>query len=548
METQAVKHLVLDTALVLDMWLQRGQHEIINQLVDSCESLDVKMWFSSASLATLDHLLVKALLDQGVEEERARETSGKLFSLFFKNVSLLSCFAFEQQAALARASNLENAQIALAAKSIQGEKKLVTCNREFDTLGCIEAVDPAQALEWIQEERSDRPPAFIDLKAQQDVLRTRLEKNIHNVLGHGRYILGPEVRELETRLCEFTGAKHCTGVASGTDALLMVLMAWKIGPGDAVFTTPFTFIATAEVISLLGATPVFVDIDPQTFNLDPEQLNLAVEAVQKNDPAIHPLPATTSLTPKAVITVDLFGLPADYDPIMAIAAENNLKVLADSAQGFGSVYKGKKSGTLGHATTTSFFPAKPLGCYGDGGAVFTDDDDLAEKMKSIRVHGKGHDKYDNVRLGLNSRLHTMQAAVLLAKLDIFQEELAAKGQLADSYSEHLKAAFPALSPPHVPEGLQSAWAQYSILAESNELREKCLAALKESTIPAMVYYPRPLHMQTAYASLAYRPDDFPVSLDTSKRIFSLPMHGYAEKTFAEQTGKILLQAVNNQCN
>ncbi|MCI5115848.1 MAG: DegT/DnrJ/EryC1/StrS family aminotransferase [Candidatus Electrothrix sp. AW1] len=290
----------------------------------------------------------------------------------------------------------------------------------------------------------------------------------------------------------------------------MPLMAQNIGPGDAVFTTPFTFIATAEVIQLLGATPIFVDIDPQTFNIDPKRLALAIEAVNKNDPSIHPLPHIAEekpLTPKAIIPVDLFGLPADYDPIMELAILHDLFVLADSAQGFGGEYKGKKVGSLGHVATTSFFPAKPLGCYGDGGAIFTDDDELFNTLESIRVHGKGKDKYDNIRIGLNARLHTMQAAILLAKLQIFPDELVRKQAVAEQYTANLSATTNLLTPPYVPQGLQSAWAQYSLLADTEELRDQIQAALQEKGVPSMEYYNTPLHIQTAFAHLGYQSEE-----------------------------------------
>ncbi|RLC28919.1 MAG: aminotransferase, partial [Deltaproteobacteria bacterium] len=341
-----------------------------------------------------------------------------------------------------------------------------------DTLLLKKYPDKAISPErYCQIDKLDKSLNFIDLKAQQRSIRPALEKNIHRVLHHGRYIMGPEVKELETRLCNYTGAKHCIGVSSGTDALLMPLMAMDIGPGDAVFTTPFTFIATAEVIRLLGATPVFVDIDPGTFNLDPGKLASAIEAVRKNDPAIYPLPQQTGpLSPKAVMPVDLFGLPADYDPIMALAEAHGLKVLSDSAQGFGSVYKERKSGTLGHATATSFFPAKPLGAYGDGGAIFTDDEDLAARLESIRVHGKGTDKYDNIRIGLNARLDTLQAAILLAKMEIYPREVQLRQEVAKRYTDLLSTQSSALSTPFVPEGMKSAWAQYSLLARDQDLR------------------------------------------------------------------------------
>ncbi len=518
-----MKHIVLDLDIVLDKWLKQGDYLLIEKLLERCKETNVKVWFPASVLGPLDSQFVKQLIQEGKAVKEAKKVSRQLLSTLLEEVSLLSCFGFDQSKAVSKAHNLKEAQIALATSSINGEKRLVTCNKNFDTLGLIEIIEPAKALAWIFQEDEDKPISFIDLKAQQDIIRPEIEKNIHSVLKHGRYILGPEIKELEEKLCHYTQAKHCIGVSSGTDALLMPLMAWNIGPGDAVFTTPFTFIATAEVIRLVGATPVFVDIDPNTFNLDPKKLALAITAVKQNDPSIYPIPKSEPLNPKLIIPVDLFGLPADYDLIMEIAEQHNLKVLSDSAQGFGSVYKGKKSGTLGHATATSFFPAKPLGGYGDGGAIFTDDDALAEVLDSIKVHGKGNDKYDNVRLGLNARLDTMQAAVLLAKLKIFDWELEQKESIAAAYSNLLKKD---LQVPHVPDSLQSAWAQYSVLAEDEKQRASIQAALKSSGIPTMIYYPKPLHMQRAFADLAYREEDFPISLEISKKIFSLPIHGY----------------------
>ncbi len=359
---------------------------------------------------------------------------------------------------------------------------------------------------------------FIDLNAQQQRIRPQIDAGIKRVLDHGNYIMGPEVSELESKLADFAGVKHCIGVASGTDALLMALMAYGIGPGDAIFTTPFTFVATGEVISLLGATPVFVDIDPRTFNIDPQKLEEAIEGFSSKRSAINNIP----LTPKGIIPVDLFGLPADYDAINQIARKHDLFVVEDAAQGFGGEYKGRMAGSLADVATTSFFPAKPLGCYGDGGAIFTDDDALADKLSSIRVHGKGKDKYDNVRVGLNGRLDTIQAAVLLTKLEIFPDEIRARQGVAETYSR-LLGDTPGIITPIVSSGYKSAWAQYSVLTEGREELQK---ALHERGIPTAVYYPKPLHQQSAFADLGYRAGDFPVSEDVAGRILSLPMHPY----------------------
>jgi len=356
---------------------------------------------------------------------------------------------------------------------------------------------------------------FIDLKAQQQRIRAKIEENIRRVLDHGQYILGPEIGELEKRLSEYVGVKHAISCASGTDALLMALMAYNVKPGDVIITTPFTFIATAEVVSLIGAKPVFADIDPKTFNLDPEKLE---ETIVK-------LPSPLRGWVKGIIAVDLFGLPADYDAINAIAKKYGLFVIEDAAQSFGAEYHGKKTCSLADMSCTSFFPAKPLGCYGDGGAVFTNDDNTADLLRSIRNHGQGNDRYDNVRIGINGRMDTIQAAILLAKLDIFPEEVVLRQKAAQRYTELLTSHFSLLTP-SVPEGLMSVWAQYSLLACDSHIRKRVQDALAEAKIPTAIYYPKPLHLQQAFASLGYKQGDFPITEDCAARIFSLPMHPY----------------------
>jgi len=374
---------------------------------------------------------------------------------------------------------------------------------------------------------------FVDLAAQQKRIRHKIESNISAILDHGKYIMGPEIKQLEERLAGYVGVKNAIGCASGTDALLMALMAYQVGPGDAIFTSPFTFIATAEVISLLGATPVFVDIDPQTFNIDPVKLDLAVRAVKNNDLNIHPIPQNNSvsspqssvLKPKGIIAVDLFGLPADYGLIDAVAAREGLFVIEDAAQSFGGELNERKACAFGNIAATSFFPAKPLGCYGDGGMCFTDDDNLFDIMDSIRVHGKGRHKYDNVRIGVNGRLDTLQAGILLAKFDIFPEEIALRRQVAARYKE-LFGSHPGLTQPAIIHDYKSAWAQYSILAKNSAHRTAIQNKLNEAHIPTAIYYPKPLHLQSAFSYLGYKNGDFPVSEDCSDRIFSLPMHPY----------------------
>ena len=322
--------------------------------------------------------------------------------------------------------------------------------------------------------------------------------------------MGPEVQELEEARENYVGTKHYVSCTSGTDALLMALMAYDISPGDAIFTTPFTFISTAEVISLVGATPVFVDIDPETFNIDPEKLKEAIAETQKE----------SKLKVRGVIPVDLFGQPADYNEIETVAKEFDLFVLEDAAQSFGATYNGKKACGFGDIAATSFFPTKPLGCYGDGGAVFTDNEKLAKKLRSIRVHGKGDHKYDNVRIGINGRLDTLQAAILLEKLAIFGKEIELRNEVAQRYSAGLRGR---VKIPIVKPDRTSVWAQYSLLSDR---RDELLAQLRAKGVPTAIYYPKPLHLQTAYASLDYKQGDFPVAEQISGKIFSVPMHPY----------------------
>jgi len=346
------------------------------------------------------------------------------------------------------------------------------------------------------------------------------------VLQHCQFINGPEVTQLEADLAAFTGAKHVVACASGTDALLMVLLAKGIGPGDAVICPTFTFCATGEVVALLGATPVFADVDEETFNIDIASLKSAI-AVARH----------AGLKPKAIIPVDLFGQPADHDAISEIARAENLFVLDDAAQSFGATYKGKQLGTFGLATATSFFPAKPLGCYGDGGAIFTDDADFANILRSVRVHGQGSDKYDNVRLGLTARLDTIQAAILIEKLKIFPAEIVARDRVAKRYNEALADVAVV---PHVASGNTSVWAQYTIRLPEGR-RDGLATDLKAEGIPTTVYYPKPLHRQTAYRAYPVAGNGLPVSEKLSQEVISLPMHAYLDETTQDQ----IVQAVRN---
>src|SRR4051794_19496329 len=382
-----------------------------------------------------------------------------------------------------------------------------------------------------QRARLDPAPIpFIDVAAQRRRLGRSVDDAIARVLGHCQFILGPEVRALEAALAAFCGARHAVSCASGTDALVLVLMAKGIGPGDAVLCPSFTFCATAEVVALLGATPVFADVDEATFNIDPGSLERAIAKAKR-----------LGLKPKAVIPVDLFGLPADHDAIAAIAAAEGIFILDDAAQAFGAPCHGRPLGTFGLATATSFFPAKPLGCYGDGGAIFTDDDELAALLVSLRVHGQSTtDKYDNVRVGLTGRLDTMQAAVLLEKLKIFPDEIAARNAAAERYGNALGNV---AGVPRVPEGYSSVWAQYTIRVEPGR-RAELAAALKAEGIPTAIYYPKPLHRQSAYEHFPYAEGGLPVSDQLAAEVISLPMHAYLDEPTQDRIIDALQRALS----
>lgn len=372
--------------------------------------------------------------------------------------------------------------------------------------------------------------AFIDIVEQRRRLGRRIDDAVSRVLTHCQFINGPEVARLEADLAAFSGAKHVVACASGTDALLMVLMARKIGPGDAVLCPTFTFCATGEVVALLGATPVFVDVDEATFNMDPASLKSGIAVARKQ-----------GLKPRAIIPVDLFGQPADHDAITAIAEAEGMFVLDDAAQGFGASYKGQPLGTFGLATATSFFPAKPLGCYGDGGAIFTDDAELADTLRSVRVHGQGSDKYDNVRLGLTGRLDTIQAAILIEKLKIFPDEIAARDAVARRYNEGLGNV---VIVPRVEQDRTSVWAQYTIRLPDGD-RDAMAATLKAQGVPTAIYYPKSLHQQTAYRDFPVASGGLPTSEKLSREVISLPMHAYLDEPTQERIIKAVRGAVRH---
>jgi dTDP-4-amino-4,6-dideoxygalactose transaminase len=358
------------------------------------------------------------------------------------------------------------------------------------------------------------PIPFIDVGAQRRRLGRRVDEAIARVLAHCQFIMGPEVAALEAHLAAFCGVRHAIGTASGTDALLLALMAKGIGRGDAVFCPAFTFCATAEAIALTGATPVFVDVEEASFNIDPAGLNAAIASAKHH-----------ALRSRAIVPVDLFGVPADYESIGEIAAAEQLFVLADAAQSFGASYRDRRVGALAAVTATSFFPAKPLGCYGDGGAVFTDDDGLAAVIRSLRVHGQGADKYDAARIGITGRLDTIQAAVLIEKLGIFADEIAARERIACRY--HAALADVAIVP-QVPDGRSSVWAQYTIRVAPQE-RGKLVARLHAQGIPTAMYYPKPLHRQEAYRHYPLAGNGLPVTDRLATEVLSLPMHAYLDE-------------------
>ncbi len=378
---------------------------------------------------------------------------------------------------------------------------------------------------------------YIDLKKQYEVLKEKIDNNIQKVLKDADYIMGEEVKILEEKLAKYVGRKYCATCANGTDALTIAMKVFDIKENDAVFVPSFTFYSTSEVVSLEGATPIFIDVDERTFNIDTKKLEKAIKKVIDEG----------KLTPRAIIPVDLFGQPANFNEILEIANKYNLKVIEDGAQGFGGSINGKKACSFGEISTTSFFPAKPLGCYGDGGAIFTDDEELYKKILSIRVHGKGSYKYENIRVGLNSRLDTIQAAVLLPKLEAFEKyELEERNKFAKLYNEKLKDV---VKTPLILEGYISSYAQYTLILENEEERNNLQAKLKEIGIPTMIYYPIPLHKQIVYNGYDFNLEDLKVSENLCKCVLSLPMHPYMSEEQIEKISneiiKILKEFRNN---
>ena len=499
------KHLILDPGVIVDNWTRPDPASPLAKLFQAADESRVSLWIAAASLSTLEHATDSRLREGGTPAAEARLMVRQLMKNLLQRVDVLSCFGFEQADIYAGANDFENAQIAASARSLAGQQAcIVTEDSGFDSLGELPCKTPAEAVNWLTQGTAENATLkaipFIDLATQQAVLRPTLERNIERVLRHGQYIMGPEVKQLEDKLAAYVGVKHCIAASSGTDTLLIAMMALGIGPGDEVITTPFTFVATGEMIALLGAKPVFVDIESKTYNIDPTKIEAAIT------------PRT-----KAIMPVSLYGQCADMDAINAIAQKHALPVIEDAAQSFGATYKDRKSCALSTIGSTSFFPSKPLGGYGDGGALFTDDDALAKSMREIRVHGQDR-RYHHPRIGINGRLDTLQAAVVLAKMDRFDWEVGQRQKVGAGYTAMLSQC-PGVTVPYVEPHNTSVYAQYSILVEN---RDAVAKYINEKGIPTAVHYPVPLNQQPAYRSDCGGMAT-PVSDEIAARVMSLPM-------------------------
>lgn len=525
----AEQQYILDVSAIIDMWLDPdADTNPTAQRLGLAETDEVVLRVCASSLPTLEYVTRNRLKTLGAKSEQAREVVRSLMEQLLNHVSISSVSGFEQKDVYLEARDFEDAQIAAGARSLWGGSvAIVTLDATFDTLGECEAMQPSEALARLQPatDATDAAIPFIDLAAQQRRIRPEIERRIETVLRHGKYIMGPEVGELEERLAAYTGSKHCISVSSGTDSLLIAMMALGIRRGDEVITTPFTFIATGEMIALLGARPVFVDIDPATYNIDPEQIEAAI-------------------TPKirAIMPVSLYGQCADFDAINAIAMKHGLPVIEDGAQSFGATYKGRKSCALSTIGSTSFFPSKPLGGYGDGGALFTDDDNLAKAMREIRVHCQDR-RYHHPRIGVNGRMDTLQAAIVLAKLECFDEEVVQRQRLGGRYNALIAEQCPSVTPPVPAEGNTHVYGQYTIQVDN---REAVQAGLKEAGIPTAVHYPIGLHQQPAFADLGYSHGDFANTESAADRVMSLPMHPWLAISDQQKVMEQLVSSTKKQ--
>lgn len=528
-----MKNLVFDVNVILDLWLKRVSHEqqlIVKGLMADANVDTYQCWISSSSLPVLEHIYSREQIKSGLSASKVVQATRELLDELLVNVRLLSNYSFHQTDALQISNgNIEDAQLVMAALSLQGETAIVTDEQRFQISGKLRQLSPLEANSWLQTTGDDQAIDFIDLKTQQDILRPQLERNIFKVIHHGQYIMGPEISELEEKLANYVGSKHCITNSSGTDALLIAMMALDIGAGDEIITTPFTFIATGEMIALLGAKAVFVDIDPETYNIDPNKIESAI----------------TSRT-KAIMPVSLYGQCADFNAINAIAAKYKLPVIEDGAQSFGATYYGKQSCSLSTIGCTSFFPSKPLGGYGDSGACFTDDDGLAKAMREIRVHGQDR-RYHHPRIGINGRMDTLQAAILLAKLEVFPEEVRSRAAIGHYYSELInqknaereseaKSGGHSIKPPFIARHNTSVYAQYTVLVNDRETIQKKLTGMG---IPTAVHYPVPLNRQPALATSEY---DLSIAEALSAKVMSLPMHPYLDRDTRQKIINALFSA------
>ncbi len=507
--------VLLDISIVIDICSRESAYsETLQKAFDKVKKLE-RAWLYLGAVQTLVCDLAKQIQNEKVAlsfADAELEAKERLHG-FSAECHWLAALAGDGESIFAE-DNPKNSQLARSVNRLGTDAYLLTRDTRLQKI-CNQAISPEEFLEIKNDKK---PLSFIDLVSQQNKIRGNLESAIHKVLHHGKYILGSEVNELELELAAFSGSNHCISLSSGTDALLAALMAYEVGPGDAIITTPFSFFATAEVIAFVGATPVFADIDPDTYNIDSQEIEKSIEELKSDG----------KLNLRGIITVDLFGLPCDYDAILPLAKKHGLFIIQDAAQAFGATYKGNRVPSQGHIGCTSFYPAKPLGCYGDGGACFTDDDELAEKLRLIRVHGKGSDKYNNIRIGLNARLDTIQAAILLEKFKIYADELERRQKVAEWYNETLslineKAGKEVIKSPNIPNGLTSAWAQYTIQVNDRASLQK---KLNNAGIPNVVYYATPLHLLDALKPFGFCRGDFPKAEMTANKVLSLPFNPY----------------------
>lgn len=522
--TVAPKNLVLDVSAILELWFAGENEAQLRKLIKEANARGAILWVATTSLALLQKNAAERLSEVALSPSEASRKLLELITQLLGQVRILSNYGFDQVELLKTSRNFADAQIVASARSLAGASvRIVTTAPDFDSLEEIAAVSPTQALDWLQKETwndDQRSLPFIDLSTQQVTLRQSIERNIETVLRHGQYIMGPEVKALEERLSSYVGVKHCITASSGTDTLLIAMMALGVGAGDEVITTPFTFIATAEMIALLGAKPVFVDIEPRTFNIDPAKIEAAIT------------PKT-----KAIMPVSLYGQCADFDAINAIAAKYNLPVIEDAAQSFGATYKGRRSCALSTVGSTSFFPSKPLGGYGDGGALFTDDDALAKTMREIRLHGQDR-RYHHPMIGINGRIDTLQAAVVLAKMEVFEKEVNWRAEIGARYTMMLEkhAGSRLLATPYIEPHNTSVYAQYTLRVKDRDLLQK---KLNESGIPTAIHYPIPLHLQPVFSALNYSDGSFPVAEKAAKEVLSIPMHPYLSFAEADRAANII---------